>query len=84
MCRWAQTVLNYSAGDSNVSHFIVIITATIDDFEERDVAIFDVPDAFLRVDMDEEVIITIQGRLTELMVKASPRRKSSVAMRVRA
>jgi hypothetical protein len=50
----------------------VLITATIDAFEERDVAIVDVPGAFLSADMDEEVIMTIRGRLAELMVKAAP------------
>jgi hypothetical protein len=55
-----------------VSLEAVLITATIDAFEERDVAIVDAPGAFLSVDMDEEVIITIRGRLAELMVKAAP------------
>jgi hypothetical protein len=50
----------------------VLITATIDAYEERDVAIVDVPWAFLSADMDEEVIMTIRGRLAELMVKAAP------------
>jgi hypothetical protein len=50
----------------------VLITATIYAFEERDVAIVDVPGAFLSTDMDDEVIMTIRGRLAELMVKAAP------------
>jgi hypothetical protein len=49
----------------------VLITATIDAYEERDVAIVDVPGAFLSADMDEEVIMTIRGRLVELMVKTA-------------
>jgi hypothetical protein len=40
----------------------VLITATIGAYEERDVAIVDVPDAFFSADMDEEVIVTIRGR----------------------
>jgi hypothetical protein len=55
-----------------VSLEAVLITATIDAYEERDVAIIDVPGAFLSADMDEEVIMTIRGRLAELMVKAAP------------
>jgi hypothetical protein len=39
----------------------VLVTATIDAFEERDVAIVDVPGACLSADMDEEVIMTIRG-----------------------
>jgi hypothetical protein len=50
----------------------VLITSTIDAYEERDVAIVDTPGAFLSADMDEEVIMTIRGRLAELMVKAAP------------
>jgi hypothetical protein len=50
----------------------VLITATIDAHEERDVAIVDVPGAFLSADMDGEVIMTIWGRLAELMVKSAP------------
>jgi hypothetical protein len=50
----------------------VLITVTIDAFGEHDVAIVDVPGAFLCVDMDEKVIMTIRGRLAELMVKAAP------------
>jgi hypothetical protein len=50
----------------------VLITATIDAYEERDVEIVDVPGALLSADMDEEVIMTIRGRLAELMLKAAP------------
>jgi hypothetical protein len=50
----------------------VLTTATIDAYEERDVAIVDVPGAFLSANVDEEVIMTIRGRLAELMVKAAP------------
>jgi hypothetical protein len=50
----------------------VPIIATIDAYEGRDVAVVDVPGAFLSADMDEEVIMTIRGRLSELMVKAAP------------
>jgi hypothetical protein len=50
----------------------LLITATIDAYEERGVAIVDVPGAFLSADMDEEVIMTIKGRLAELMVKDAP------------
>jgi hypothetical protein len=48
-----------------VSLEAVLITATIDAYEERDVVIVDVPGAFLSADMDEEVVMTIRGRLVE-------------------
>jgi hypothetical protein len=50
----------------------VLITATIDVFERRDVAIVDVPGAFLTADMDEEVIMCPRARLSGLMVKTAP------------
>jgi hypothetical protein len=50
----------------------VLITATVDAYEERDMAFVDVPGAFLSADVDEEVIMTIRDRLAELMVKAAP------------
>jgi hypothetical protein len=50
----------------------VLVTSTIESFERRDVAIVYVPGEFLTVDMDEEVIICLRGRLAELMVKTAP------------
>jgi hypothetical protein len=50
----------------------VMITATIDAHKGRDVVVVDVPGAFLSADIDEYVLMTIKGRLAELMVKASP------------
>jgi hypothetical protein len=50
----------------------LMITATIEAHEGRDVAVVDVPGAFLAADMDEYVLMTIKGRLAELMVKADP------------
>jgi hypothetical protein len=60
------------ATSPTVSLEAVLIAATIDVFEECDVVIVDVPVAFLSANMDEEVLMTIRGRLAELMVKASP------------
>jgi hypothetical protein len=50
----------------------VLITATIDAFEKREVAIVDVPGAYLTADMDEEVFMCLRGKLAELMVKTAP------------
>jgi hypothetical protein len=50
----------------------VLITATIDAHEGREVAIVDVPGAYLMADMDEEVSMCLIGRLAELMVKTAP------------
>jgi hypothetical protein len=50
----------------------VLITATKEAFEKREVAIVDVPDAYLTADMDEEICMCLRGRLVELMVKTAP------------
>jgi hypothetical protein len=50
----------------------VLITATIDVFEKREVAIVDVPGVYLTADMDEEVFMCLRGRLEELKVKTAP------------
>jgi hypothetical protein len=50
----------------------VLITSTIDAFENREVAIVDIPGSYLSADMDEEVIMLLRGRLSELMVKTAP------------
>jgi hypothetical protein len=50
----------------------VLITATIDAHKGREVAIVDVPGAYLTAEMDEEVSMCIRGRLAELMVNTAP------------
>jgi hypothetical protein len=61
------------ATSPTVSLESVLITATIDAFEKREVAIVDVPGAYLTAYMDEEVFMCLRGRLTELMVKTAPK-----------
>jgi hypothetical protein len=51
----------------------VLITATIDDFEKREVAIIDVPGVYLTADMDKEVCMCLRCKLVELMVKMAPK-----------
>jgi hypothetical protein len=50
----------------------VLITATVDAFEKREVAIVDVSGAYLTADMGEEVSMCIRGKLAELMVNTAP------------
>jgi hypothetical protein len=50
----------------------VLVTSTIEAFEGREVAVVDIPGAYLSADMDEEVIMLLRGRLVELMVKTAP------------
>jgi hypothetical protein len=60
------------ATSPTVSLEVVILTATKDAFEGRDVAIVDVPGAFLTADSDEVVYMCIRGKMCELMVKTAP------------
>jgi hypothetical protein len=50
----------------------VLITSTIEAYEGREVAVVDIPGAYLSADMDEEVIMLLRGRLAGLMVKTAP------------
>jgi hypothetical protein len=50
----------------------VLITSTIKAFENREVAVIDIPGAYLSANMDEKVIMLLRGRLAELMVKTAP------------
>ena len=45
-----------------------MLIATISVLEGRDVAIVDIPGAYLSADMDDEVHVVFRGALVELMV----------------
>ena len=49
-----------------------MITSAIEAHEERDVAIIDIPGAFLHALTDEEIYMLIRGPLEELMVMVDP------------
>ena len=46
----------------------VIITSTIEAHEGRDVAVIDLPNAFLNYDNNEQTLMLLKGKLAELMV----------------
>ena len=53
----------------------VLLISTIDDAEERDVAVIDIPNAFIqtRIKNDEEkVVLRLRGKLTDLLIKTVP------------
>lgn len=50
----------------------VFMTCTLEASERRDVAVIDLPGAFLHVDCNDHVIMRFQGRLDRLMVLATP------------
>ena len=55
-----------------VSTEAVMLTATINALEERDVAVVDMPGAYLSADMDNEVHTVFRGTLAEMMVADDP------------
>ena len=51
----------------------VMITSVIDAKEGRDVAIIDIPNAFVQTKMEgKRVIMKMQGKLAELLVEIAP------------
>ena len=46
----------------------------VDAMEKRDVATIDLPGHFLQTDMDELLILKIQGAIAKLLVKMDPKR----------
>ena len=61
------------AASPTVSTDGLIITTAIDAHEERDVAIVDIPGAFLQADNDEFVLMLLRGKLAEMMVRMNPK-----------
>ena len=49
-----------------------MLTAIIDELEGRDLAVVDIPRAYLSADMDNEVHVVFRGMLAEMMVMADP------------
>jgi hypothetical protein len=60
------------AASPTVMHESVMLTSIIDAKENRDVAVTYVPGAYLNADMDDEVIILIEGIQAELLVTTAP------------
>ena len=53
----------------------MFITEAIEAKEEREVAIADIPNVFVQIDIpdgDEKVIMKMEGKLAEIMVRTSP------------
>ena len=60
------------AASPTVSLESVFITCAIEAKEQRDVAVMDLPGAFLHADCDDHVLMRFQGRLAELMEMVAP------------
>ena len=60
------------ARSPTVSMEAVILTATIDALEVRDVAVVDIPGAYLSAYMDDEVHLVFIGTLAEMIMAVYP------------
>ena len=49
-----------------------MLTATIDTIEVRDVAVVDIPGAYLSTDMNDDVHVVFRGMLADLVVASDP------------
>jgi hypothetical protein len=51
----------------------VMLSSVIDAKERRDVAIVDIPGAFLQADMEDKTHIKLEGKMAELLVRIDPK-----------
>jgi len=64
---------------ANVSLEALIATLIIDVYEERDVATFDVPGAYLHAEMDKDrVFMKLRGQFVDIMCDVNPEYKQFV------
>ena len=57
------------ASSPTIATEAVFLTAVIDAMEEREVAVFDVPGAFMQADMDELVHVRFTGKMVDLLLE---------------
>ena len=48
-----------------------MLISVVDAHEQQDVAVVDIPGAFLQADLDDDVWVTFNGTLAELIVRTS-------------
>ena len=63
---------NADATSPMVSTDVVLISALIGVYEERDVAVVDIPGAYLIADMGDNILVILLSTMVELMVAADP------------
>jgi hypothetical protein len=58
------------AASPTVATEVVFLMAIIDALENRDVAVVDIPGAFMQVDLDDETIhVSLAGKMVELLLE---------------
>ncbi len=60
------------AASPTVSTEAIFMTALIDAYEKREVAVMDVPGAFMQADMDETVHVRFTDKMVELLLEIDP------------
>eukprot|EP00957_Ditylum_brightwellii_P156405 11903885-Ditylum_brightwellii.AAC.1 len=60
------------AASPTVAPESIIITSVINVKEGKDVATTNIPGAYLNADMDDYVVMVLEGKLAELLVKTAP------------
>ena len=68
-----QYVPKADATSPTVSTEVVFVSAVIDAHEGRDIAVIDIPGAYLHANMDDAVFVKFQGKMVELLVKIDPK-----------
>jgi len=58
---------------STVAVESLLLSATMDAYERRDMAFVDIPGAFMQADMVGNVHVKLEGRLAELLTKLDPK-----------
>jgi hypothetical protein len=68
-----ETTSKEEASAPTVAIESVMLSATIDAMEERDVATVDIPGAFMQADIDEVVHVKFEGEIAEMLVRLDPK-----------
>jgi hypothetical protein len=68
-----ETTSKEEASAPTVAIESVMLSATIDALEGRDVATVDIPGAFMQADIDEVVHVRFEGEIAEMLVKMDPK-----------
>ena len=69
------TIDKEDAASPTAAQESVLLTSTIDSAEERDVAIIEIPNAFIhtRIQNDKDrVILRLKGKLADLLIETAP------------
>jgi hypothetical protein len=68
-CKQQVYMLKEDATSPTITTTVIFITATIDAQERRNVAIADIPRAFMHADMDEQVHVHFTGPMVVQLIK---------------